>query len=96
MAAMCSEPKIINWNTPTIVGAGVLDLAKFYMYRLHYYVMRANFSCRMLYSDTDSLLYKLEADDLYYELEKQAQDVKKEFAFSSYLEGHALHNDRNK
>ena len=29
MAAMCSKPKIINWNTPTIVGESVLDLAKF-------------------------------------------------------------------
>ena len=96
MAAMCSKPKIIKWNTPTIVGASVLDLAKFYMYRFHYYVMRANFSCRLLYSDTDSLLYKVEADDLYYELEKQTQDVKIEFDFSSYPDSHALHNDRNK
>ena len=69
MAAMCSKPKIKNWNTPTVVGASVLELANFYMYRFPYYFMRVNFSCRKLYSDTDSLLYKVEADDLYYELE---------------------------
>ena len=96
MAAMCSKPKIINWKTPTIVGASVFDLAKIYMYRLHYYVLRADFSCRLLYSDLDSLLYKVESEDLYYELEKQTQDVKNEFHFSYYLDDHALHNDANK
>ena len=66
------------------------------MYRFHYYVILPNFSCRLLYSDTDSLLYRVELDDLYYELAKQTQDVKNEFDFSSYLDGHALHNDTNK
>ena len=92
MAEMCSKPKI-NWNTPTIVGASVLHLAKLYMCRFHYFVMRANFSCQLLYSDTDSLLYKVESDDLYYELEKRTQDLKNEFHFSSYPDGYALHND---
>ena len=58
-AALCSKPKIINWNTPLNVGASVLDLSKFYMYRFHYYLMRANFSCRLLFSDMNSLLYKV-------------------------------------
>ena len=39
---------------------------------------------------------QLESDDLYYELEKKTQDVKNEFDFSSYSDGHALHNNTNK
>ena len=58
--------------------------------------MRANFSCRLLYSDTDSLLYKLESDYNYYEVEKQTKYLRNEFNISSYRDGHAPHNDANK
>ena len=96
MAAMCSKPKIITWNTPTIVGATVLDLSKYYMYRFHHQVMRQNFQCRLLYSDTDSLIYRIESNDLYEDLANQSAEVKKEFDFSSYPEDHALHVNNNK
>ena len=96
MAAMCSKPKIITWNTPTIVGATVLDLSKYYMYRFHYQVMRQNFQCRLLYSDTDSLLYRIESKDLYEDLANQSAEVKNEFDFSSYPEDHPLHDNNNK
>ena len=36
MAALSSRPKTIYWDTPTIVGATILDLAKYYMYQFHY------------------------------------------------------------
>ena len=44
MAAMCSKPKLIKWNTPTILGATVLDLSKYNIYRFHYQVMRQTFN----------------------------------------------------
>ena len=96
MAAMCSKPKIITWNTPTIVVATVLDLSKYYMYRFHYQVMRQNFQCRLLYSDTDSLIYRNESIDLIEDLANQSAEVKNEFDFSSYPEDHALHDNNNK
>ena len=75
MAAMCSKPKIITWNTPTFVGATVLDLSKYYTYRFHYQVMRQYFQCRLLYSDTDSLIYRIESNDLYQDLANQSAEV---------------------
>ena len=42
----------------TIVGAYLLELAKFQMYKFHYEVMKPNFICHLLYSDTDSLIYE--------------------------------------
>ena len=96
MATMCCKPKIITWNTPTIVGATVLDLSKCYMYRFHYQVMRQNFQCRLLYSDTDSLIYRIESNNLYQGLANQSAELKKEFDFSSYPEDHALHDNNNK
>ena len=66
------------------------------MDRYHFYVMRANFSCQLRYLDCsmDSLLYKVESDDLYYELEKQTQDVKNFLNFSSYYDSQALRSDK--
>ena len=96
LVSMCSKPKIITWNTPTIVGATVLDLSKFYMYRFQYQVMRQNFQCRLLYSDTDSLIYRVESNDLYQDFANQSAKVKKEFDFSSYPGDHALHGNNNK
>ena len=58
--------------------------------------MRANFFRRLLYSDTDNLPYKVESDDLYFNFEKQKQDVRNESNFSAYPHGHALHNVTNK
>ena len=85
---MCSKPKIINWNTPTIFPV-----------QLPLLCLRANFSCRLLYSHSDSLLYQVESHNLYYKLEKQTKDAvpvptfqKKESDFSSYPDGH---NDTN-
>ena len=96
MAAMCSKPKIITWNTPNIVGATVLDLSKYYMYRFHYQVIRQNFQSRLLYSDTDSLIYKIESNDLYQDLANQSAEIKNQFDFSSYPEDHALRDNNNK
>ena len=58
MAAFTSNPTKIYWDVPTIVGASVLELAKFQMYKFHYDIMTPNFECRLLCSDTDSLLTK--------------------------------------
>ena len=54
MAALSSRPRKIYWDTPTMVGATILDLAKYYMYQFHYGTMRSSFDCRLLYSDTGS------------------------------------------
>ena len=36
LAAFTSNPTKIYWDVPTIVGASVLELAKFHMYKFHY------------------------------------------------------------
>ena len=59
LAALRSAPRVINWNAPTIVGECVLEIAKFEMYKFDYEIMKPNFECRLLYSDTDSLFYEI-------------------------------------
>lgn len=57
-------------NKPTIVGMCILELSKLNMYRFHYDVMLKNFPpqfpgecprARMIYTDTDSLIYQITA-----------------------------------
>ena len=64
------------------------------MYQFHYGTMRSPFDCRLLYSDTDSLLYRINCDDLYRGLEES--NVLDQFDFSNYQADHKLYNEENK
>ena len=55
--------------------------------------MRSSFDCRLLYSDTDSLLYRINCEDLYRELEES--NVFDQFDFSNYPEDHKLYSEEN-
>ena len=70
LVSVSSKPVNINWDKPTIVGATILDLAKFYMFQFHYNIIKKNFDATLLYSDTDSFLYEIRSKDLYKEIEK--------------------------
>ena len=91
LAAITTKKRTIVWNKPTIVGATVLDLAKFHMYDFHYNVMRKNFNCRLLYSDTDSLLYEIKQKDFYKELLSNPS-LRNNFDLSNYPPSHELYN----
>ena len=95
MVALSSRPKTISWDTPTIVGASILDLSKLVMYRFHYEVMQTHFNCRLLYSDTDSLLYKIYTENLVDEFMAKPF-ILDEFDFSNYPPDHCLYNAKNK
>ena len=95
LAALIVKKRMILWNKPTIVGASILDLAKYYMYNFHYNVMKPNFDCRLMYSDTDSLLYEVKGKDFYKELETN-RDLRQNFDLSNYPLSHNLYNDSQK
>ena len=63
------------------------------MYQFHYGTMRSSFDCRLLYSDTDSLLYRINCEDLYRELEES--NVLDQFDFSNYPEDQKLYSEEN-
>ena len=56
--------------------------------------MRSSFDCPLLYSDTDSLLYRINCEDLYRELKESK--VLDQFDFSNYPEDHELYSEENK
>ena len=94
MAALSSRPRKIYWDTPTIVGATILDLVKYYMYQFFYGTMRSSFDCRLLYSDNDSLLCRINCEDLYRELKES--NVHDQFDFSNYPEDQDMNSEENR
>jgi rRNA-processing protein FCF1 len=61
--------KKVYLNNHQIIGAAILDLARAYFYKVWYAIKRQfmeRVSC--IYTDTDSLLLKLQTDNLYESL----------------------------
>ena len=54
-------------NRPAYVGMCILDLSKTLMNDLHYYYIKKKYNNRgrLLFIDTDSLTYEIEAEDVY-------------------------------
>ena len=73
------KPVLIS-NKPTYVGFTVLDLSKWKMYDFHYNFIKKNFDAELLFTDTDSLTYEIESENVYEEFFKW-KDL---FDFSNY------------
>ena len=57
----------------------ILDLSKTIMYEFHYYCMKKKYNevdLKLLYMDTDSLVYKIRTEDFYKDI---AEDVEARF-----------------
>ena len=69
-------------NKPFYVGFSVLELSKLHMYKFHYDHIKRRFGNRaqLLFTDTDSLMYEIEARDIYENLWEDS-DL---FDFSNY------------
>ena len=49
-------------------GMCILDLSKVLMYQFHYDYIKYNNKSKLLFTDTDSLLYKIKAEEIYEDL----------------------------
>ena len=69
MVAIERYKATICLNRPIYVGFSVLDLSKILMYQWHYKEMPKMFpdpeQLRLIYTDTDSLVYSVKTNDLY-------------------------------
>ena len=57
----------LTLNRPAYVGMCILDLSKMLMYNFHYNYIKKKYNnrARLLFTDTDSLTYEIEAEDVY-------------------------------
>lgn len=68
--AVSLENKLIKFDKPIYIGFAVLDISKTLMYDYHYNVMQKHYGDRikLMYTDTDSLMYHVQTEDFYVDL----------------------------
>ena len=84
---------MLTLNKPIYVGFFILELSKLLMYKFHYdYVMSTFNSAKLLFTDTDSLVYEIKSDNVY----EQCFKDKQLFDFSGYSKDAVNYDSSNK
>ena len=70
LVAVHKIKEALTLNRPAYVGMCLLDLSKTLMYEFHYNYIKKKYGDRakLLFIDTDSLTYEIEAEDVYQDL----------------------------
>ena len=95
LIAVHMEKTTVRLNKPIQIGMSILDLSKTLMYKFHYEYVKPKWGDRaeLLFTDTDSLCYKLKTNDFYKDI---SEDTGVWFDTSGYEKDHALYSAENK
>ena len=93
----CEMGKVkVKMNKLVYLGQAILHLSKIIMYEFHYDYMKRKYdekSLKLLYMDTDSLVYDIKTEDFYKDI---AEDVETRFDTSGYEPDRPLPIGKNK
>ena len=94
LVAVNMKKPTLYLNRPIYVGFAILDLSKVLMYDFHYNYIKAKYGekATLLFTDTDSLCYNIQTEDIYRDMQEEA-DL---FDTSEYPPDHFLFSTRNK
>ena len=94
LVAVHKIKKALPLNRPAYVGMCILDLSKILMYDFHYNYIKKKYGDRakLLFTDTGSLTYEIEAEDIYQDF----WNDKDKFDNSDYLENSPYYDKTNK
>ena len=85
--------KVLILNKPIDFGFCILELQKLLMYQFHYnYVLKALNDAKLLFTDTESLVYEIKGGNVY----EQCYKDKHVFDFSGYPRDSIYYCDLNK
>ncbi|XP_070169344.1 uncharacterized protein [Polyergus mexicanus] len=62
----------VKFNKPIYIGMCILDISKTYLYEFHheYMVPLHREKCKIMYTNTDSLIYHIECEDVYKNMKR--------------------------
>ena len=83
---------VLTLDKPINIGFSILDLSKCLMYEFHYKYIKRKYDAKLLFTDTDSLVYEIKTEDVY---ENFSED-KRLFDFSNYPEDSKFFDSVNK
>ena len=94
LVAIHMKKSFLKLDKPSYVGMCILDLSKVLMYDFHYNFIKAKYGDRakLLFTDTDSLCYHIQTDDVYEDL----YNHKDMFDNSDYSKSSKFYFDENK
>ena len=94
LVAIHKIKETLTLNRPAYVGMCILDLSKTLMYDFHYNYIKKKYGdkAKLLFTDTDSLTYEIEAEDVYQDF----WNDKEKFDNSDYHESSPYFDKTNK
>ena len=94
LVAVHKIKETLTLNRPAYVGMCILDLSKTLMYDFHYNYIKQKYDnkAKLLFTDTDSLTYEIQRDDVYADFWKN----KDRFDNNDYNKESPFYNTANK
>ena len=94
LVAVHKIKETLTLNRPAYVGMCILDLSKTLMYDFHHNYIKKKYGdkAKLLFTDTDSLTYEIEAEDVY----RDFWNDKEKFDNSDYIESSPYFDKTNK
>ena len=94
LVAIRKSEVTLTLNKPAYVRMCILDLNQALLYEFHYYCIKNKYgnNSRLLFIETDSLMYEIKMEDVYEDFSKD----KEMFDFSNYSAESKYYDDSNK
>ena len=87
LIAIHMKKTFLTFDKPVYLGISILDLSKTLMFDFHYNYIKKKYGdkAKLLFTDTDSLMYEIRTEDFYEDIKG---DVKDRFDTSDYPSNH--------